>query len=142
MKTFVMNKVMLGDLIKKLWQRTVFDLVDVITGRKIFSELTREKNYYKTFTLQKIYLIKHFRPKDQSSLFWKNFIKGGKTKNLTWYVSAEYQLRPFKTNLDMFTAKNFRKVYIKHVYYLTKILDWNLEVNLLKMYMIMLSRKK
>ena len=38
----------------------------------------------------------------------------------------------------MFTVKNFRVVYVKYVYCLTKIRDQNLEVNLLKLYFKML----
>ena len=56
----------------------VFDLPDVITGRKIVSELTREEKYY--------YLTKHYCPKDQNSLFKKQCIKGGETKNLTYQL--------------------------------------------------------
>ena len=42
----------------------------------------------------------------------------------------------------MFTVKNFRVVYVKHVYYLIKIQDRNLEVNLLKLYFKMLASQK
>ena len=38
----------------------------------------------------------------------------------------------------MFTVKNFRVVYVKYVYYLTKIRDRNFKVNLLKLYFKML----
>ena len=45
----------------KVIENSVFDLADVITGRKIVDELTsEEKNYYRT---------KHYCPKDQNSLF-------------------------------------------------------------------------
>ena len=46
--------------------------------------------------------------------------------------------RGFKTNHGMFIVKNFRVVYVKYVYYLTKVRDRNLEVNLLKLYFEML----
>ena len=52
----------------------VFDLVDVITGRKIISE-----KYY--------FLTKHYCPKDQNSLFKKQCIKGGETRSLTYQLS-------------------------------------------------------
>ena len=42
----------------------------------------------------------------------------------------------------MFTVKNFRVVYVNYVYYLTKIRDRNLEVNLLKLYFKMLVSRK
>ena len=57
----------------------VFDLADVITGRKIISELTCEEKYY--------YLTKHYCRKGKNSLFKKQFIKGGETKNLTYQLS-------------------------------------------------------
>ena len=57
----------------------VFDLPDVITGRKIVSELTCEEKYY--------YLTKHYCPKDQHSLLKKQSIKGGETKTLTYQLS-------------------------------------------------------
>ena len=45
----------------KVIENSVFDLADVITGRKIVDELTsEEKNYYRT---------KHYCLKDQNSLF-------------------------------------------------------------------------
>ena len=91
----------------------VFDLVDVITGCKIISE-----KYY--------FLTKHYCPKDQNSLFKKQCIKGGETRSLT------YQLSWIQNRPGMFTVKNFRVVYVKYMYYLTKIRDRNLEVNLLK----------
>ena len=52
----------------------VFDLVDVITGRKIISE-----KYY--------FLTKHYCPKDQNLLFKKQCIKGGETRSLTYQLS-------------------------------------------------------
>ena len=42
----------------------------------------------------------------------------------------------------MFTVKNVRVVYVKYVYYLTKIRDGNLEVNLLNRYFKMLVSQK
>ena len=60
-------------------KNSVFDLADVITGHKIVSELTREEKYH--------YLTKHYCPKDQSSLFKNQCIKGGETKNLTHQLS-------------------------------------------------------
>ena len=59
-------------------ENSVFDLADVITGRKIVSEMTHEDKYY--------YLTRHYYPKDQNSLFKKQCIKGGETKILN--VSA------------------------------------------------------
>ena len=54
-------------------ENSVFDLADVITGRKIISELTGQEKYY--------FLTKHFCPKEQNSLFEKQWTKGGETKN-------------------------------------------------------------
>ena len=60
-------------------ENSIFDLADVITGRKIVDELTcEEKNYYRT---------KHNCPKDQNSLFKNQCIKGGETKNLMYQYS-------------------------------------------------------
>ena len=60
-------------------ENSVFDLADVIAGRKIVCELTREENYY--------HFTKHYYPKDQNSLFKKQCIKRGETKNLTYQLS-------------------------------------------------------
>ena len=60
-------------------ENSFFDLADVITGRKIVSELTYEEKYF--------YLTKHYCPKDQNSLLRKHCIKGGETKNLTYQLS-------------------------------------------------------
>ena len=59
-------------------ENSIFNLDDVITGRKIVSELTREEKYY--------CLTKHYYPKDQNSLFKKQCIKGGETKNSTYQL--------------------------------------------------------
>ena len=58
---------------------SLFDLVNTITGSKIAGELTREEKYY--------YLTKYYFPKDQNSLFKKQYIKGEKTKQLTYQLS-------------------------------------------------------
>ena len=81
MKTFVTVKVRQEHLKEKnkVTENSVFDLADVITGRKIVSELAREKKCY--------CLIKHYYPKVQNSLFKKQCIKGGETKNLTYQLS-------------------------------------------------------
>ena len=55
-------------------ENSVFDLADVITGRKIVGELNREEKYY--------YLTKHYCPKDGNSLFKKQCIKEGEAKNV------------------------------------------------------------
>ena len=55
----------------KVKENFLFDLVDVVTGLKIVSELTREEKYY--------YLTKHYSSKDQDSLFKKQCMKGGET---------------------------------------------------------------
>ena len=53
---------------------SVFYLADVITSRKIVSELTREEKYY--------YLTKHYCLKDQNSLFKKQCINVSKEEKL------------------------------------------------------------
>ena len=58
---------------------SIIDLNNVITGHDIVSELTREEMYY--------YPTKHYCPIDQNSLFKKQCIKGGETKNLTCQLS-------------------------------------------------------
>ena len=42
----------------------------------------------------------------------------------------------------MFTVENFKLVYVKNAYYLTKTWDQNLKVNLLKLYFKMLVSQK
>ena len=46
-----------------LTKDSAFDLINMITGPKVVSELTREEKYY--------YLAKHYCPQDQNSLFKK-----------------------------------------------------------------------
>ena len=53
---------------------SVFRLVDVVAGLKVVSEWTSEVKYY--------YLTKVYCPKDQNSLFRKQFIQGGESKDL------------------------------------------------------------
>ena len=60
-------------------ENSFFDLADIITGRKIVSELTYEEKYF--------YLTKPDYPKDQDSLLKKHCIKRGETKNLTYQLS-------------------------------------------------------
>ena len=60
----------------------VFDLADAITGRKIFSDLTREEKHY--------YLPKHYCFKDQNSLLKKQYIKGAETKNLMYFADSKH----------------------------------------------------
>ena len=42
----------------------------------------------------------------------------------------------------MFTVENFKLVYVKNAYYLTKTWDQNLKVNLLKLYFKMFLSQK
>ena len=109
-------------------ENSVFNLADVITGRKIFSELTREEKYY--------YLRKHYYPKDQNSLFKKQCIKGGETKNLT------YQLPWIQNKQWHAYRKELQGCLWKVFDYLTKIRDRHLEINLLKLYFKMLVSQK
>ena len=83
---------------------------------QIVSELTREEKY--------CYLTKHYCLKDQNSLFKKECVKGGEIENTILVFVDSKQ--------TMACLQNFRVVYVKYVYYLTKIWDQNLEANLLK----------
>ena len=74
MKAFVIVKVRQEHLKRNVTKNSIFDLTDVITCRKIGSELIRDEKYY--------YLTKHYCSKDQNLLFKKQYIKGGETKNL------------------------------------------------------------
>ena len=78
-------------------ENSVFDLADVIAGRKIVCELTREENYY--------HFTKYYYPKDQNSLFKKQCIKRGETKNLTYQLSR-IQNKPWHVYNKELQGKN------------------------------------
>ena len=69
-------KVRRDNMRENMRESSVTDLLDVTTGQKIVVELTREGKY--------CYLTKRYCPKGQNSLFRKQRIKRGETKNLAY----------------------------------------------------------
>ena len=64
--------------IKSIPESPIYDLADIVTGKKVLSTLSDVEKYQD--------LTKHYCPTDKSSLFQKSIQEGGETKTLIYQL--------------------------------------------------------